>query len=572
MSCHLFSGNFTRGTAGKSFAAVLLSLVSAFAFAQQKPDAGQLLEQQRTPLRLPSPDPDLRPRVPDPKPALPAQPQLKVTVSRFTFSGNTIYPDQELREAVAEFVGKELNFDGLNDAATKVRAYYRSRGYFLAQAYLPEQAIRQGVVQIGVIEGRVGVREIDRGPQSRLSMRLLSGIVSTHLEEGDIITEVGLERPLLLINDLPTAQVISEIRPSRTVGAADLRVNVDQSTGVFNGFVDADNQGNRFTGEYRGGVSFNVNNPSGWGDQIAYRGFTSTGMWYQRFAYLIPVGYRGTRLGVSYTRFDYQLGKDFAALFANGQGEVRSVYGFHPVVRTRNTNFIIQSSYEEKDLIDRTAGAADQERKVKTIKAGVIGDWRDGLVSGGLNSYSLTYTAGDLENNAAASAAAAGLQTEEQFYKFNVEARRLQRLTDNMNLLLAVTSQKASKNLASAEKMSLGGPNGVRAYPVGEATGDTGSVLTAELRYIFPEFKVFGADLTVLGFFDYGQVKINEKALATDGQNIQTRQGVGAGFTIGKEGDFIVRSSFAFPVNTKKPTADTLQHEPRVWLQVVKWF
>ena len=72
-----------------------------------------------------------------------------------------------------------------------------------------------------------------------------------HFKTGDIITETGLEKPLLLINDLPTASVTSEIRPSQTVGAADLRVNVDQGVGLFNGYVDFDNQGSRFTGEHR---------------------------------------------------------------------------------------------------------------------------------------------------------------------------------------------------------------------------------------------------------------------------------------------------------------------------------
>ena len=33
-----------------------------------------------------------------------------------------------------------------NDAATKVRAYYRERGYFLVQAYLPQQEIKGGVI------------------------------------------------------------------------------------------------------------------------------------------------------------------------------------------------------------------------------------------------------------------------------------------------------------------------------------------------------------------------------------------------------------------------------------------
>ena len=201
-------------------ASVLLSAASALALAQQKPDAGQLLEQQREPLRLPAPSPDLRPKPPEPKPALGAQPQLKVTVSQFTFSGNTLIPDDELREVVKDSIGKELNFEGLNDAATEVRAYYRSRGYFLAQAYLPQQAIRNGSVEITVIEGRWGIIELDKKPATKISTRLLAGILGAHIKQGEIITETGLEHPLLLINDLPDASVTTELRPSASTASS----------------------------------------------------------------------------------------------------------------------------------------------------------------------------------------------------------------------------------------------------------------------------------------------------------------------------------------------------------------
>jgi hemolysin activation/secretion protein len=222
--------NDARVRIAKPIVVAVLSLASAVAVAQIRPDAGQILEQQREPLRLPPPaDDDIRPRLPEPKPALPVSPTLKVTVTQFNFSGNTLYTDEHLREVVQEFVGKELDFEGLNDAATKVRAYHRERGYFLAQAYLPQQAIRDGVVEIAVIEGRVGQVELQRRPATRLREGLMAGILSHHLKPGDIITETSLEKPLLLINDLPTAAVTSEIRPSQTIGAADLRVNVDQT-------------------------------------------------------------------------------------------------------------------------------------------------------------------------------------------------------------------------------------------------------------------------------------------------------------------------------------------------------
>src|SRR6185436_15328951 len=135
MSIRLFRGGDARARIARPIVVAVLSLSCGVAIAQQQPDAGQLLQQQREPLRLPPPQDDVRPRPPQPKPALPVSPTLKVRVTQFTFSGNTLYSDEELAQVVQEFVGKELDFEGLNDAATKVRAYHRSRGYFLAQAY-----------------------------------------------------------------------------------------------------------------------------------------------------------------------------------------------------------------------------------------------------------------------------------------------------------------------------------------------------------------------------------------------------------------------------------------------------
>src|SRR5712692_571498 len=515
---------------------VVLSVASALALAQQKPDAGQILEQTREPLRLPPPSPDLRPKPPEPKPALGAQPQLKVKVSRFTFSGNTLFSESELREAVKDFVGKELNFEGLNDAATEVRAYYRSRGYFLAQAYLPQQAIRGGSVEIDVIEGRWGIIELDKKPASRISTGLIAGIIGAHLQQGEIITETGLERPLLLINDLPDASVTTELRPSDTVGAANLRVNVDPGAGSFNGFVDADNHGNRFTGEY------------------------------------------GTRVGVSYAKFKYALSKDFASLQANGEGEVKSIYAFHPIVRTRNSNLILNLGYEDKKLIDRISSTgSSEERLISTTKVGVVGDFRDAIGGGGLNAYSLTYTFGNLgitspAAEAADLAPATGRQTEGNFHKTNGELRRQQRLTNDASILFSGSFQWSSRNLASAEKMSLGGPNGVRAYPVGEATADSCYQATVEPRYIVPGTKIFDGDMALLAFFDFGWAKVNQIPLSTDGENIRHISGYGLGTSLGKEGGFLVRGSMAWKYTRQDPESDKARRVPRVWLQAIKWF
>jgi hemolysin activation/secretion protein len=560
-----------------------LALFSAGALAQIRPDAGSVLEQMKPPPVAPVPGANVLPRVEEPKPALGA-PGLKVTVSAFKITGNTIYPEEVLAATVQEFVGKEQNIDGLNDAATKVRAYYRERGYFLVQAYLPQQEIKGGVVEIAVIEARIGKVALNFKEGTRYSEGLIRGIIESHLHQGDIITENGLETPLLLLNDFPNAIVTSEIKPSQTIGAADITVHVSDAPGWIGGSIDADNYGNRFTGAIRTGISLNVNNPLALGDQLSYRAFvTDERMGFYRLAYVIPVGYWGTRVGASYSSFHYRLGREFIESLNHGTGGVTTLFAFHPLIRTRSSNLILQFAYEEKKLDDRDdVNGTITDRSIISSKLGFVGDFRDGFFGGGLNSYSATITEGSLTITPAAALqvpAETALKTNGRFSKFNYEFRRLQKITDNATLLLALSGQTASKNMSSAEKFSLGGPAGVRAYPVGEAQGDSGYVFQGEVRYIIPGLKISTGDVTVSGFYDQGAVELCKDYVAAFcaipvplNQNKKRLSGYGIGGSIGKDSDFVLRASIAWRNENEVAQSDTAPRIPRVWVQGTKWF
>ncbi|HEY1287661.1 MAG TPA: POTRA domain-containing protein [Burkholderiales bacterium] len=573
-------------------AAACFSVVVLAQVPPAPPRSGDILQQQAPRQELPvSPSTaPVLPQVAPPKPALPASTKVNVTVKDFRFSGNTVFPSSELRELVREFIGKTLDFNGLNDAAGRVQRHYRERGYFLAVAYLPQQEIKEGIVEIAVLEGRLGQVNLQVDPKTKLRESFARGILAAHLKTGDLITENSLERPLLLLRDLPDTEVTSELGPSKTqVGAADLTVKLSENTKHFNGYVDADNWGNRFSGEYRAGVNLNYGDLTGFGDLLSFRGFiTDENMKFGRLAYVIPLGHYGTRIGASATSFSYSLGKDFAPLNADGDGQVYTVYALHPLLRTRNANVFIQAAAERKDLEDRQGNAADgtplglvTDQTITNGKLGVVGDFRDRLMSGGLNSYSVTATYGKLELQpdallAADQAPGTGPQTAGNFSKLNVEFRRLQRLSDQFNLLFAYTAQGANKNLSAAEKMALGGPTGVRAYPVGEAPGDIGQIGTLELRYIVPKLQVFGGDLTLSTFVDHGQVKTQQtppsSAIAPNNQNMRSLTGAGIGISLGREGNFLFRMDIATPLDNETPTSDTKKMDPRIWAQAIKWF
>ena len=91
------------------------------------------------------------------------------------------------------------------------------------------------------------------------------------------------------------------------------------------------------------------------------------------------------------------------------------------------------------------------------------------------------------------------------FVKIEYSLGRLQRLSEKNYLNVVINGQVAFDNLDSSEKMSLGGPTGVRAYPSGEGMGDTAAVLRTEFRHNFSD-KWQG-----IIFYDHGATTLNNR-------------------------------------------------------------
>jgi hemolysin activation/secretion protein len=110
---------------------------------------------------------------------------------------------------------------------------------------------------------------------------------------------------------------------------------------------------------------------------------------------------------------------------------------------------------------------------------------------------------------------------------------------------------------------------------VGEAPGDSGQLATAELRYIVPSLQVFGGDLSISTFADYGQVRTNQEVPPVDptnGQNMRSIWGYGLGLSLGREGNFLLRMSVAWSGDKEVPQSDPRDRDPRVYAQAIKWF
>ena len=506
-----------------------------------------------------------------------AQPGLSIKVTAFKITGNTVFTEGELLPLLASSVGKELNLDELQEVAGIITAHYRKNGYFLAHAYLPAQEIKGGTVEIVILEGRVGQPKLQLNKDSNLSESVAQGFIE-QIRSGDLINETGLERPLLLLSDLPGVKVKSTLKPGAAVGTADVVVDVADDGHFVAGDVGLDNAGGRFTGEYRMNAGVSINNPSGLGDVVTLRGTASDtgGLKLGRLSYNIPVFSQGTKVGANYSDLSYSIGKDFANLLAHGTATVFDVFVQHPFTRSRNLNLFGQIGYNQKslkDLVDFSGSFTDKELKMTTL--GIGGDSRDDVAGGGLNTFSLAFTGGKLDIKKLDTALPGNLagdthQTNGNYEKINYGVGRLQHLTEGWALYANLSGQLASKNLDSSEKLSLGGPNGVRAYPVGEAPADEGYILTGELRTNFRTDMV-GGEFMAFGFVDMGHAQEYKKPLATDTNNKRDLSAVGLGLSWGETANFIVKATVAWRGDNNMPTAD-VDRDPRAWFTMTKWF
>jgi hemolysin activation/secretion protein len=550
------------------------ALTASCAFADQVPGT-----QAEEPLRRPAQPSKVAPKdllkvapVNVPPPPVMNDPGVSIPVSEFRFSGNAALSAETLAPLLRPYLGKPLTLAQLNDAAGVVRSYYRSHGWFLAQAYIPAQVPANGVVEIAVLEGRIDTLTINVAPDAPVSTGYANRLAAAFLHSGQTITETGLERPLLLLRDVPRVDAKSVIDPGSEPGTANITVNLvrDADVRVLSGHVDIDNYGSRATGATRLGAELNVNNPFGMGDSLSLRGFVASqsGNSFGRAGYAVAVGAHGARVGVNVARLDYVLGNLFAVLKPNGIANVVSANVDYPMLRGRNNNLYAQLMVERKNLEDRTATPFTSDKHtLNSARFQLSGDVRDDYA--GVTVYSVSATAGKLHEEDPVRVAndAFGLQTEGSFGKALVSVQRLQQLLPGLHAMLSVSGQYANKNLTSAEKFSIGGDSTVRAFPVGALVGDQGYTATAELRWTPAMLKFNRLEMAGVMFYDIGRATRNhDNSRDLNPLNTSTIAGYGLGFNVGYASSFLLRVAVAWQAKGLEqfdPVTQTRITEPK---------
>ncbi len=490
----------------------------------------------------------------------------KALVQSLRVSGATMFPEADLVAASGFAPNSELDLSGLKMLAARITGYYTSRGYFVAQAYVPEQDVQSGTVTITVVEGRFGAVGVKN--ESRLSDSVAHGILSG-LDVGDPVAVAPLERRLLMLSDLPGVRVKSTLSPGTAVGTSDLLVDITPGQSIT-GSVEADNAGNRYTGAYRAGGVVNWNNPTGSGDVLSLRALTSfSGLAYGRASYQAPIGQ--VTLGVAFAHLEYSLGKEFDSLDGSGNADVASVYASYPLLRSRDNNLYLTVGGDVKWFEDKI-GIVDtvSYRRAQVVNIGLSGDEHDTLLGGGWSAYSLGYSVGNLDIRGAydRSVDALTARTDGSYGKAVFSFARLQTIAGPLSFFASARGQIAFDNLDISEKMELGGAYAVRAYPEGEAYGDQGYVATGEARLALPQ--IVPGSLQLFGFVDVGEVDYVKHPYFT-GSNHAKRSAYGGGLSWAGPYGIAAKATYARKLGDEDATSAP-DKSGRAWFQLSKTF
>jgi hemolysin activation/secretion protein len=505
-------------------AAILMQAASAYAL--NVPDAGQAIRTLEPENRYRPSDFNVQLQSPAAEGKVAVKPGgAAILVNQFIIEGSSVLPVDALNQIAASSQGKELTLGEIQAVADSISEYYHQQGYFLAKAYLPRQEIAEGKVKIQVLEGRydqIGVNNSSRASDATIQ-RYLSNV---HTD--DVVERSALERQMLLISDLPAVEVKSTLKPGARVGTTALDVET-KSSGLVSGYIDADNYGNKYTGTNRVGLTLNVNNPLGIGDQLTTRVMTSEDeQKYSRIAYQAPVGGSGLQMGASYSEMNYRLGKEFSEFDAKGNSRITSAYGLYPILRTRQSNISASLQFDNtvlKDDVDLF-----ESKSQKTINSwtfGLNGSAYDDFMGGGLNSFAVNYHAGvlNIQSDDVKFIDDLSARSDGHYTKIDAMFSRTQRITDKLNLTARLSGQTSDNNLDSAEKFDIGGAQAVRAFKQGDSSGDTGWLANLDLRYSLTDMVVLNT------FYDFGQVRYSQDPWDS-GNNKATRSGTGVGVDI----------------------------------------
>ena len=410
-----------------------------------------------------------------------------------------------LRPLAASREGRRCDFAELEAMIVEMREALAFQGFVGAGVWFPRQDVTGGVIKVQVDLPKLGSAMVQGKDESR---GLWSEILGrSGVRSGAYLRSDDLEHGLLMIERYEGSPVRGLLRPGSAEGLVDLSLQPPGDSpnryGIF-----ADNHGSRFTGAARAVVSAETRRLSSLPDHLTVSGAFSEGMNYGSIQYVFFPTANGLRVGASAGLMNYRIIE--GGLAGAGVEGSSDVYGFaasYPLILRQAESLSLEFKADDRTILEHAAGSLRGHKRIHSASLGAQYSARSATKA---TSASLFLSSGSLRQleNAAASQDAAGPGTVGGFSKLKADLVS-QWATPVGVLLLGLEGQHAFQNLDPTEELAVGGPYGVRAYPVGEGSIDSGMLFRAELSRPFGSWSGWAIDGGI--FADYGLLRPNRE-------------------------------------------------------------
>ena len=456
---------------------------------------------------------------------------------------------KKFRPMVEKYIGKPVSLDSINRLTRDVILHYRQHDRPVVDVIVPEQDITSAVLQLVVLESRVGAVRAkgNRWFSSRLlesQMRVTAdGPVSSSLVAADVKR----------LNENPFREVNLVYTPGKEFGATDLVLETKDRF-PLRVYAGIENTGNTATGYNRWLAGFNWGNVWGAGHLLSYQFTTSPdfrSLLGNSVSYEAPLPWHHTlTLIAGYSRSVSQISEPVDSEGLSYQAGARYRIPLKPVglwshdliagfdFKRTNNNLEFGGTQvfgTNLDIIQWFAGyeaVESDEEGVTKLNITLT------TSPGGLNGYN---------SNKAFQQARAGSDCSYEYLRTSVE--RTTKLPFGCSLGTRVLTQWAGTNLQAGEQFGLGGNGSVRGYHEGEVNGDSGMLFSAELRSPpfglwqlagrlrgrtgpEPDKPAVGDQLQFLCFWDYGIATIHHPTQDEPKQVNLSGAGLGLRYTV----------------------------------------
>lgn len=477
----------------------------------------------------------------------------KVMVNKISVTGVESINYEKVLAITMSYEGQELTLDQLHSIAEEISGLYADKGYVTSHAYIPEQDITEGYVEILVVEGKVG--DVIVVGNERFGENIFRVDIEKRLQ-GEILDYTLLKGIVRELNSHPDRTVSVSLKPGEEKGFSDVVMHVEEDS-LSSISIGFNRMGTELTGKERYSLNWRRSNLFGFDDQIVVSGIVGKGVWGASTMYLVPINDHRTKLGIvsSYSEVDV--------------GGTHKPFGIEARSKTAMVFLQRQLMGGEKTDINGRLGLRVTDTKVRAPGSQTAHDditvflTEFDFVHRGTRDHAVARVGVDLGipdflgSGAKDHREFSRTGSEAGFEKYRASFDYSYRLPWDFTFVrVKGNAQYSPDNLVTAEQISLNGFNAVRGFEESTFRGDTGGHVSLELYTptpLFPNAKIPFADRTLkesvqlMGFVDYGIGHTNEQQLNEFQRDEFKSVGVGLRFKLYK--NMYARLEVGFPID-----------------------